>query len=431
MTRNPIIHKLALPIALLGLATCKDSEGAENSWSTWSGTGGESERDGEHDDNGDEEQGNDGDEDNGDADDGNGNADDAGEGGGDGDGDGDGGGGAGDGDGGDGDGGDGDSGDGDGGDGDGDPFSGKSTEPNLRVAFIGDQGTTNDSEAVLNLVKDEGAAFLVIAGDFDYDDNPDAWDDQTNDTLGADYPIFAVAGNHDKDAWDGQDGYQSKVIARQQNAIDDGATCTGEPGQNSACSYKGLFLAMSGVDVFEGQDESADYLRSELAGNDAIWSVCVWHKNMTDMQAGDKPNETGWGVYQACQDEAGIVITGHEHSYARTLTLTALGNESEEHGAVGEPQQMDVSEGSTFVSVVGLGGRNIREYDGNEHDDDTWWASLYTTNHYLNNGEIVDDFDAKAGALFIDFNVDGDPNKAHAYFKNIDGEIIDEYDIFR
>ncbi|WP_146156256.1 metallophosphoesterase [Enhygromyxa salina] len=325
-------------------------------------------------------------------------------------------------------------GDGDGsGDGDGDdpPLLGTPTKENLRVAFIGDQGLGGDAVDVLDLIKDENAEFLVIAGDFDYDDDPSAWDEQTVDSLGEDYPVFAVAGNHDEDKFDGASGYQSKIVTRMQNAIDDGATCTGEPGANSSCTYKGLFMAMSGVDVIDGKSESADYLRGQLAANDAIWSVCVWHKNMNDMQAGGKSDDTGWGVYQACQDEAGIIITGHEHSYSRTLTLTDLGNEDAGHGATGTADLMVVGQGSTYVSVVGLGGRNIRDYEADKHDDDTWWASIYTSNLYLKNGEPVDDWETESGALFIDFNVDGNPNKAHAYFKNIKGEVIDEYDITR
>src|SRR2546427_11256236 len=31
------------------------------------------------------------------------------------------------------------------------------------------------------------------------------------------------------------------------------------------------------------------------------------------------------------------------------------------------------------------------------------------------------------GALFITFNIDGDPYKARGYFKNIDGKIIDTF----
>jgi hypothetical protein len=420
MTRNPLFPQLVLPLSLVGIACISEGEGGSILWNGDSTETKAGDGDGDEDSgpNGNEPGDSDGAGD-GDGDGGpNGNdpGDDNGAPGGDGDGDGD-------------EGGDGDGeGEGDGGLGSPD---GTPTEENLRVAFIGDQGTTSDSSAVLDLVSTEGAAFLVIAGDFDYDDDPDAWENQTNDSLGPDYPIFAVAGNHDKDAFDGNDGYQAKITARTQNAIANGATCTGDLGRNSACSYNGLFLAMSGVDVFEGQDESADYLRNELASNDALWSVCVWHKNMTDMQAGDKPDETGWGVYKACQDEGGIIMTGHEHSYSRTLTLTDLGNANAGHGAEGEPEQMVVSPGSTFVTVTGLGGRNARAYEEGVHENDTWWASLYATNLHMKNLDVIDGSEAKAGVLFIDFYVDGDPNKAHAYFKNIDGEIIDEYDIVR
>jgi hypothetical protein len=90
-----------------------------------------------------------------------------------------------------------------------------------------------------------------------------------------------------------------------------------------------------------------------------------------------------------------------------------------------------VTPGSTFVTVTGLGGRNARAYEEGVHENDTWWASIYATNLHMKNLEIIDGSEATAGVLFIDFYVDGDPNKAHAYFKNIDGEIIDEYDIVR
>jgi hypothetical protein len=92
---------------------------------------------------------------------------------------------------------------------------------------------------------------------------------------------------------------------------------------------------------------------------------------------------------------------------------------------------MVVSKGSTFVSVVGLGGRSVRDFDKGLHGEDTWWSNVYTSNVYIKNGEEVDGAGAEAGALFIDFNVEGDPNKAHAYFKNVQGDIIDEYAIVR
>jgi hypothetical protein len=46
------------------------------------------------------------------------------------------------------------------------------------------------------------------------------------------------------------------------------------------------------------------------------------------------------------------------------------------------------------------------------------WAKIYTSNQ-----------NAQFGALFITFNVDGDPNKAHGYFKTVNGQIVDEFDV--
>ncbi|MCX4241376.1 metallophosphoesterase [Paraliomyxa miuraensis] len=308
------------------------------------------------------------------------------------------------------------------------PLIGTPTQEGLRVAFIGDQGNGEDSVAVRELIESEGADFVLIAGDFDYEDDPNLWEEENVEGFGSDYPIFAVVGNHDKAEFD---GYQEKLVERLQHALADGAACTGEIGGNSACTYRGLFMAMSGVDVTDGQAESEDHLRAELEANDAIWSICLWHKNQTDMQLGSKTNDAGWGVYQACQDEGAIIITGHEHTYSRTLTLTNLGNGDDGHGATGVFDLVTVGEGSTFVSVVGTGGRGLRDYEADKHDDDTWWASFYTSNLCKMNGGVIDDCDESPGALFIDFYVDGDPYKARGYVKTINGTIMDEYEIIR
>ena len=59
------------------------------------------------------------------------------------------------------------------------------------------------AEKVLNLIKTEGAQALVHLGDFDYIDNPSAWDEQINNILGENFPYFAVIGNHDLKRWKG------------------------------------------------------------------------------------------------------------------------------------------------------------------------------------------------------------------------------------
>ncbi len=47
------------------------------------------------------------------------------------------------------------------------------------------------------------------------------------------------------------------------------------------------------------------------------------------------------------------------------------------------------------------------------------------------NGQEMTGLDRSAGVMFIDFYVDGDPNKAYGYFKTIDGDVVDEFEIIR
>ena len=45
------------------------------------------------------------------------------------------------------------------------------------------------------------------------------------------------------------------------------------------------------------------------------------------MQMGNKEDQTGWEVYNACKDGGAIIATGHEHSYHRTNTLIDIENQ--------------------------------------------------------------------------------------------------------
>ena len=74
-----------------------------------------------------------------------------------------------------------------------------------------------------------------------------------------------------------------------------------------------------------------------------------------------------------------------------------------------------IQPGETFAFVSGLGGASIRD----QRIFADYFASVYTS-----------DQNANYGALFIEFNVDGDPRKAHGYFKNIDGAVVDEFELY-
>jgi len=290
--------------------------------------------------------------------------------------------------------------------------------PNFKVAFIGDQGFGANSVSVLQLIKDEGAQMVLHQGDFEYANNPNAWDNQINSVLGADFPYFASAGNHDKAAWS---GYQQKLNERLARIS--GAVCSGDPsdlGVQSSCTYQGLFFILTAPGVFgSGYDT---FIKDELSRDDSIWSICSWHRVMNAMQVGSKGDQTGWPVYEECRIGGAIIATAHEHSYERTRTLSSMQNQIIDPDW-SDPNNVRVSEGSSFAFVSGLAGRSIRDQDrclpfDSPYGCNNVWASIYTS-----------DQGANFGALFCSFNVDGLPYKANCYFKDISGNTPDKFTI--
>ena len=287
--------------------------------------------------------------------------------------------------------------------------------PNFKVAFIGDQGSNSNSEAVLQLISNENADMVLHQGDFDYGDNPTVWNNQINTFLGPAFPYFASVGNHDLAQWS---GYQQKLQERLN--LVPGAVCTGDLGVNSSCHYQGLFFILSGVGTLGSGHET--YIQNQLAADDSVWSICSWHKNQNAMQVGGKGNEVGWGAYDACRQGGAIIATAHEHSYERTKTLTSTTNQVVDP-AWTNPNEVRVAEGSTFAFVSGLGGQSIRDQlrctpTNYPYGCNGEWASIYT----ISQG-------AQSGALFCEFNVNGQEDKATCYFKNTSGQIVDTFNI--
>ena len=289
------------------------------------------------------------------------------------------------------------------------------TDANFRVAFIGDQGLGPNSVAVLNLIKDENAQMVLHQGDFDYNDDPDAWDKQISNVLGDDFPYFGTIGEHDQLKWN---EYQQKLHDRLKKNPD--AQCIGDLGVKSSCTYKGLHFIQVGPGI-KGS-EHGSFIENQLNNNDHIWSVCSWAMNMTDMQTGKKSNKTGWEVYENCKNAGAIIATGHEHVYSRTKTLIDIENQVVDP-EWSERNKLRIKEDSTFVFVSGIGGKDIRPQErclplSYPYGCNGEWANIYTS-----------DQRATFGALFCTFNADGQPNKAYCYFKDIDGRIIDAFTI--
>ncbi len=159
------------------------------------------------------------------------------------------------------------------------------------MAFVGDMGLNDNTEAVLQLVVGEGADLLVVLGDFDYEEAPDRWEALLDRVLGPDLPVLAVVGNHDLGDWP---AYQAGFKRRLGTSPE--VSCTGDFGVNAACKFRGLFIVLSGVGTLGTGHE--DFLTNALEEDDSIWRVCAWHKDQRAMQAGGKSDEVGWGAYE-------------------------------------------------------------------------------------------------------------------------------------
>ncbi len=202
------------------------------------------------------------------------------------------------------------------------------TEANLKIAFIGDVGNGADQRAVLNLIKSEGAQAVLHQGDFDYHSDPVGFWSSVDNILGANFPYFVSVGNHDVSKWPTT---ASPSYARMQfdRLTRMGVTPDSLELNNEMYSltFKGLKVVFVGEEKGTGDAVYAPYIRDQLKSDNHVWKVCSWHRNMNAMQVGDKTDDMGWGVYEACRENGAIIATGHEHSYERTKTLTSIWNQ--------------------------------------------------------------------------------------------------------
>lgn len=286
------------------------------------------------------------------------------------------------------------------------------TEPNLKVAFIGDTASGDDFRSVLRLIKEEGADAVLVQGDLTYrGEDANDWFSAVDNEINAKaagsvaqvtIPYFASRGNHDRD-WDDL-GAGLKARMEQWGVVSE----HNDPTLiNYSVVYKGLKIVM--VSDRETRNPSrAEYVTQRLEGDKHIWKICSWHKNQRASNVGPKNDEMGWTIYENCRQHGAIVAQGHSHTYSRSKTLT---NDEEQtvDAVCSDPFELCVGPGKHFFFDSSLGGHDMRSLNRTVAGR-SYWASTFT---------------GSFGALFIEFHVDGDPKKARGYFKTVGGQIVD------
>lgn len=292
------------------------------------------------------------------------------------------------------------------------PALSETTPPDFKVAFIGDLGVGSKSKKVLRLIRDEKAQLILHQGDFDYRNNPAAWETMVDSILGSDFPYIASAGNHDAQDWFPANGFRDRLNQRAARVA--GMSCTGDHGVNGVCVYKGMMFVTSGVGSIGRSNLT--YLQGVLQQSDPfVWKVCSWHKQQKSYQVGGKSTAVPWDFYRACREHGAIIAQGHEHNYSRTYTMSHFEQFQVHHRS----NDLVVGAGLSFAFTQGLGGESLRGQDlCLRKGECPYWASIYTSTQ-----------NAEPSVLFCSFHVDGQENKARCYLKNIKNAIIDDFTI--
>jgi predicted phosphodiesterase len=286
------------------------------------------------------------------------------------------------------------------------------TEPNLKVAFIGDTASGSDFKSVLQLIKDEGAQAVMIQGDLTYLPNIFAvsWfsaidnvinKDQPGSSATVTIPYFVARGNHDFDWNTIGSGLKSRMATWSVTPEHNDPTKI-----NYAIDFKGLKVVMVAPDETNNPSRQ-QYVEERLEGDAHIWKICSWHKNQRASNVGPKSDEMGWGIYESCRNQGAIIAQGHSHTYSRSKTLTNDQTQAVDP-TCSDPYDVCVGPGRNFFFDSSLGGVDTRSLDSVASAP--YWAQTYT---------------GSFGALFITFNVGGDPNKAQGYFKTVGGVLVD------
>ena len=130
-------------------------------------------------------------------------------------------------------------------------------------------------------------------------------------------------------------------------------------------------------------------------------------------------DETGWGVYEECRRGGAIIATTHAHNYSRTHLLSSMTTQT----VASTANTLRLEKGKSFVAVAGLGGINRRS----QKRDGPWWAAIAAPSCLAGSPTCRDD--VTYGALFCVFHVNGQPDRASCYFKDIRGTIGDAFEL--
>jgi len=336
-----------------------------------------------------------------------------------------------------------------------------------RVAIFADSSLSDATQQVLSLVHREQADMVLHSGDLDYTSQPDAFQAQIDQILGLNFPYFFSPGNYETskaNIWSGYMELRAGILKSLNVSCTDGI----QNATQVACNYMGISFVLSNISRRnEAMEKDLGFLDSSLDKLDHLfpqtrWKFCSWHGPHISMQLGFRPPPSVMRspllveAYEHCRKHGAIVISGHEHYYTRTHTITSfkrpisfLGqNKIIEDGKDPVPLLL-AKPGASFSVVNGLGGHSLSAPSLKWFSKRSHLAAVHPLS-YLSNKDpggklFFDDINAKPtsssklrrakvdpeglpfGVLFCDFPVSQSVKLAECYFKTISDQVTDRF----
>lgn len=310
---------------------------------------------------------------------------------------------------------------------------------NVTVAFLADQGTSENAVEVLRLVRAHGAELVVHQGDLSYGAVAEEWDEMYSRVLGRHFPLVAAFGNHDRPYMD-----EFQMVFDRRTALSEGLQWEGCKGVRSRAAFKGLELLQVSVGVLPGSNrppewgEDGEAFREEQHGflqqqlhckeeerqqtGQSRWTICSFHSfSPTDGSIGGKDVEM---ALRACSESGAVIFTAHAHTYRRFYPFPHS-NSEEKTIKVRNNQLLHIRPGTTVQMVVGLGGDSVEE-EFNKGLALEFGAMVCVFNPVDESGELYP-------ALSIIKTKSPAPeeiNFAHCKMVGVSGKVFDEFSMY-
>lgn len=267
-----------------------------------------------------------------------------------------------------------------------------------RIVFLGDSSVNDNARRVLRRASQYDPDLILHVGDLDYLDSPTSMERHIDRYFDSDFPYLFVIGNHENLEWY---RYQKNNVERIQENKE--IFCEGNHGVFSICYFRGIQMVLSGIGTL--CDDSRHFSLLENVTPEP-WNICAFHKVHSSFSIGKKRDEVPLRMYELCNDIGGFIVTGHDHTYARSKTIENVYSKRYTNEQVLEP-------GKSVILSVGVGGKG-KTRSGNTFNEN-YWNAKFTSD---SNPEV------EYGFLVCDFLL----NHVTCQYVTEDGNVLDRFE---